>query len=94
MTSTQVPIIAWENRYVTPIECMRLQSMDEGEGLKLLPESDLRAYEALGNAINVKVAMLVAKALVGQATPPQADSQNATELQVSTLASSSPPEGL
>jgi DNA (cytosine-5)-methyltransferase 1 len=88
MTSTQVPIIAWENRYVTPIECMRLQSMDGHEGLKFLPKSDLGAYEALGNAINVKVAMLVAKALVGQATPPQEASQNAVELQISTLASS------
>jgi DNA (cytosine-5)-methyltransferase 1 len=66
MTSTQVPIIAWENRYVTPTECMRLQSMDGPNGLKLLPKSNNKAYEALGNAINVKVAKLVAEALVGK----------------------------
>lgn len=71
MTATQVPIIAWENRYVTPVECLRLQSMDGPQGLKMLPESDNKAYEALGNAINVQVAMLVAKALIGQREPSQ-----------------------
>ena len=63
MTATQVPIIAWEDRYMTPNECKRLQSMDD---LKNLPESCNKAYEALGNAINIKVANLVAKALVGE----------------------------
>jgi DNA (cytosine-5)-methyltransferase 1 len=67
MTATQVPIIPWENRYMTPAECQRLQSMDGENGLKNLPESDNKAYEALGSAINVKVAKLVAKALVGEA---------------------------
>jgi DNA (cytosine-5)-methyltransferase 1 len=71
MTSTQVPIIAWENRYVTLTECMRLQSMDGPYGLKLLPEQDYKAYEALGNAVNVKVAMLVANALVGEEKQPR-----------------------
>jgi len=74
MTATQVPIIAWENRYVTPTECMRLQSMDGLNGLKLLPKSNNKAYEALGNAINVKVAILVAKALVVE----EKSSQNST----------------
>jgi len=69
MTSTQVPIIAWENRYVTPIECLKLQSMDGSCGLKVLPTSNNKAYEALGNAINVRVAMLVAKALLSEKTP-------------------------
>ncbi|MBF8294199.1 MAG: methyltransferase [Bacteroidetes bacterium] len=68
MTATQVPIIAWENRYMTPRECARLQSMNGRNGLKFLPESDTKAYEALGNAINVKVAALVAEKLVGKAT--------------------------
>ena len=61
MTSTQVPIIGWERRYMTPMECKRLQSM---EGLKL-PYSDTRAYAALGNAINVQVGQRVAEALLG-----------------------------
>ena len=60
MTATQVPIIGWENRYMTPLECKRLQSMDALE----LPEQATRAYAALGNAVNVQVAQLVAEALL------------------------------
>lgn len=71
MTATQVPIITWENRYITPMECVRLQSMDSEEGLKFLPKSEDKAYEALGNAINVKVAILVANALVGEKISPK-----------------------
>ena len=60
MTATQVPIIGWEGRYMTPLECKRLQSMD---GL-YLPDRSTKAYAALGNAINVKVAQQVAEALL------------------------------
>ena len=60
MTATQVPIIGWENRYMTPLECKRLQSMDALE----LPKQASRAYAALGNAVNVEVAQLVAEALL------------------------------
>ena len=60
MTATQVPIITWEERYMTPNECKRLQSMDD---LKHLPRSATKAYEALGNAINIEVAKFVAKSL-------------------------------
>ena len=66
MTSTQVPIIGWERRYMTPRECSRLQSM---QGLRYLPNSLTRAYESLGNAVNAKVVELVAKALLGDTTP-------------------------
>ena len=62
MTETQVPIIGWEQRYITPTECKRLQSMEE---LKYLPERPVKAYKALGNAINVRVAELVVGRLVG-----------------------------
>ena len=65
MTMTQVPIIAWEGRYMTPTEGKRLQSMED----ILLPEPESKAYEALGNAINVDVAHLVAERLVGRAGP-------------------------
>jgi len=61
MTDTQVPIIAWEKRYMTPTECARLQSLHQ---LKCLPESPVKAFEALGNAVNVKVVQLVAETLL------------------------------
>ena len=61
MTATQVPIIGWEQRYMTPLECKRLQSMDD---LQYLPAQLTKAYEALGNAVNVRVAQEIAKALL------------------------------
>lgn len=60
MTTTQVPIIGWERRYMTVKECARLQSM---EGLKHFPR-DTAAMAALGNAVNVKVARLVLEKLL------------------------------
>jgi DNA (cytosine-5)-methyltransferase 1 len=62
MTATQVPIIGWESRYMTPTECKKLQSMNT---LENLPASPTRAYQALGNAINVDVAERVLGALIG-----------------------------
>ncbi len=60
MTTTQIPIIGWEKRYMTVRECARLQSMDK---LKHFPEGNA-AMAALGNAVNVKVAQLVLKNLL------------------------------
>lgn len=51
MTTTQIPIIGWERRYMTARECARLQSMNE---LKHLPEG-IASFKALGNAVNVTV---------------------------------------
>lgn len=51
MTTTQVPIIAWEQRYMTVRECARLQSLD---ALAHLP-TGAAAVRALGNAVNVTV---------------------------------------
>lgn len=61
MTDTQVPIIGWQKRYMTPHECARLQSLD---GLKQLPESPTRAFAALGNAVNSNVVEMVARSLL------------------------------
>ena len=66
MTSTQVPIVGWEDRYMTPEECKRLQSMGE---LKYLPWTRNKAYGALGNAVNVDVVELITHALIGIPIP-------------------------
>lgn len=63
MNSTQVPIVMWEERYMTPEEAKRLQSMEK---LRYLPESASKSYKALGNAVNVRVARKVALALIGK----------------------------
>ena len=60
-TTTQVPIVGWEKRYMTTIECARLQSLDE---LNHLPDASTRAYQALGNAVNADVVERIALRLL------------------------------
>ena len=59
-TSTQIPIIGWENRYITKNEGLKLQSL---EGIDL-PENDNAAFRALGNAVNSKIVKLIAEKLL------------------------------
>ena len=74
-TTTQVPIIGWKERYLTPRECLRLQSMDR---LSRLPSGPEAAYRALGNAVNVEVVRRVGMAIANQTkTPHPAQSHDA-----------------
>ncbi|WP_243611767.1 DNA (cytosine-5-)-methyltransferase [Shimia aestuarii] len=63
LTTSQVPVIGWEQRYMTVRECARLQSMG---GFEYMPETRQAAYKALGNAVNVDVVQSVAARLLGQ----------------------------
>jgi len=58
--STQIPIIGWENRYMTPNEGARIQSL---EGITL-PENLGSCFSALGNAVNAHLVELIASNLI------------------------------
>ena len=56
MTTTQVPIIGSEMRYLSKFEAAGLQNLHE---LNELPENESVAFRAIGNAVNAKVVEMV-----------------------------------
>jgi DNA (cytosine-5)-methyltransferase 1 len=61
--STQIPVVGWQERYITKAEGARLQSM---ETLKQLPEYNSACFDALGNAVNARIVELIAQQLINE----------------------------
>jgi DNA (cytosine-5)-methyltransferase 1 len=67
VNTTQLPIIGWEQRYLTRDEAARLQDI---YGIEL-PANDAAAFKALGNAINVHIIQQIAQNLIGKKRGPK-----------------------
>lgn len=60
MTTSQVPIVGWERRFMSIRECARLQSL---ESLRVIP-TGAAGFRALGNAVNAEVVRRILQRLV------------------------------
>ena len=58
--STQIPILGWEKRYITPNEGARIQSLQNIS----LPKNVGSCFSALGNAVNAHIVELIAEKLI------------------------------
>lgn len=61
-TSTQIPIIGWESRYITIKEASRLQSLERID----ITLQEGPAYKALGNAVNAKIVESIGRNLMSK----------------------------
>lgn len=61
MTTTQVPILGPQRRFLTRIEALRLQGFADNHGL---PQSRAQAFAALGNAVHVGLVTKIARAFL------------------------------
>jgi len=61
MTTSQLPILGPKRRFITRIEGRRLQGFPDTHSL---PNTRVRSFKALGNAVNVRVAEEVASRLI------------------------------
>jgi DNA (cytosine-5)-methyltransferase 1 len=61
MTTTQVPVITWQNRYMSVRECARLQGIGN---LSLTSLNPTDAYRAIGNAVSADLVHLIAQRLL------------------------------
>lgn len=66
MTTTQVPVITWEQRYMTVRECSRLQGLGD---LELSPLNSTSAYRAIGNAVSADLVELIGRSLLQGGSP-------------------------
>jgi DNA (cytosine-5)-methyltransferase 1 len=65
MTSTQIPILGPEQRFITRTEGLRLQGFSDDHKL---PESRVAAFKCLGNAVHVGVVKEIARRLISPST--------------------------
>lgn len=57
MTPTQIPIIGSEMRYMSKYEAAKLQNL---QNLSRIPDNEVKAFKAFGNAVNAKIVELIA----------------------------------
>lgn len=79
MTTTQVPILGPERRFITRVEGLRLQGFSADHEL---PASRADAFQALGNAAHVEVAVRIIKYLLGARVTAQIAIPRARERQL------------